>query len=273
MKLDLSAAWDGAIRMLTANREVLVVLGGVFFFLPYLATSLFLPEPETPTGGGGEPDFAAAMEAMQALYAEYWWVLLLLAVVQGIGLVAVLVVLGDASRPTVGQAIARGGKYLLPQIAAQLIIAAIMIGLMLLALAIGLAVSRAVASLLVIAFLPAMLYLVVKFSLAAPVIAIERTANPVAALRRSWRLTKGNSLRLLAFYLLLLVALVVLSMVLSLILGLAMALLGESAALIGSAVAMSLLNTLFALIAYAILASVHRQLSRSGASVPRTASE
>ncbi len=45
MKLDLSAAWDGAMKMLAANREMVLVLAGVFFLVPYLAFSLFLPDP------------------------------------------------------------------------------------------------------------------------------------------------------------------------------------------------------------------------------------
>ena len=42
MKLDLSAAWDGAMTMIRANREVVTVLAGVFFLLPNLAFSLIL---------------------------------------------------------------------------------------------------------------------------------------------------------------------------------------------------------------------------------------
>lgn len=270
MKLDLSAAWDGAVRMLSRNRETLLVLGGVFFFLPYLLISLFLPEAETGAVDGGA-DYDAAMAAMQGVYADYWWAFVLLAIVQGVGLIAVLAILGDSARPTVGEAIGRGVRYLLPQIGAQLLTALAIVAPTILALAIGLALGPAATVLLALVVLPLVIVLMVRFSLAAPVVAIEKVGNPLAAIARSWRLTKGNALRLFAFYALLVIALIVLSTVLSLVLSLALALFGDGAALIGGAVVMSLLNTIFALVAYAVLASVHRRLTGGEASVPTTA--
>ena len=272
MKLDLSAAWDGAVRMLSRNKDTLLVLGGVFFFLPYLAFSLFVPEADTAAAmEGSNPDYDAAFAAVQGIYAEYWWALLLLAVVQSIGLISVLAVLGDPARPTVGAAIERGVKFLLPQIGAQLLTALAIFALVMIAVVAGVALGAGAAVLIALLVIPIVIYLVIKFSLAAPSIAIDRIANPLGALAQSWRLTKGNSLRLFAFYALLLVALIVVSTVLSLIVGLVLALLGEGAALIGGGIVMSVLNTIFALVAYAVLASVHRQLSGGGASVPRTA--
>ena len=88
----------------------------------------------------------------------------------------------------------------------------------------------------------------------------EGVANPVTALQRSWRMTKGNSFRLFAFYFLLVIALLVLMMVISLVVGLVLALFGPGAQTFGSALMGSLMNALWATIFLAVLAAVHDQL-------------
>ena len=273
MKLDLSAAWDGAMKMLAANREMVLVLAGVFFLVPYLAYALFLPEPAA-TAGGPEADFDAASAEILAFYSQYWWALLLLVLVQAVGSIAVLAVLGDSERPTVGDAMGRGVRLLPTQIAAQILSGFAAIAPFILLVGIGAATgSTAAATVLGALGVPIAIYLIVKFSMNSPAIAIERILNPLEALRRSWRLTKGNSIRLLAFFVLLLVAFVIISSILSLVIGLAFALGGEHLALIGTALAGSIVNAGFACVAYAVLASLHRRLSASAAtttSVPTT---
>lgn len=274
MKLNLSAAWDQAVSMVSSNKEVLLVLAGVFSLIPNLATALFLPEA-IPGQAGGEPaDPDQMMAAMSAFYSQYWWVLLIVAIISTVGMIAMLAVLGDRDRPTVGDAMARGVKLLPTQIAAQILIALISVAVVfIVALIGGLAGPGVAVALAVILAVPILIYLVVKFSMAAPVIAIEKEANPIAALRRSWRLTKGNSFRLAAFYALLLLALVVSYAILTLILGLLFALAGEDMATVGMAFVTSVLNAIFAVFAYAVLASVHRQLSAPSASVPKSTRE
>ena len=73
--------------------------------------------------------------------------------------------------------------------------------------------------------------------------------NPITALGRSWRLTKGNSFRLFLFYLLLVAVFTVLSMIATLVFGLVFALGGEHVALIGQALISSLINVGFACVA------------------------
>lgn len=276
MKLDLSTAWDGAMAMIRANREVVLVLAGVFFFLPYLAFSLLLPDTgvaEASAANEGDMDAIAAI--VMESYAEYWWALLLLALIQTVGAIASLAVLGDETRPTVGDAIRRGATLLPTQLGAQIVAALAIFAPIVLASAIGAATgSVAITGLLTLIGLPALIYIVVKFSLASPAIAVDQIRNPLAALARSWRLTKGNSIRLFFFFLLLLVAFVVISTVLNLVIGLALALLGEHLQLIGLAITGALINATFSVVAYAVLASVHHQLSgRASASVPRVSHE
>ena len=69
-------------------------------------------------------------------------------------------------------------------------------------IAAGAAAGAAVAALLALVAVVAFVYVMVKFSLTAPVIVMEHQLNPVRALARSWHLTRGNSLRLFGFYLL-----------------------------------------------------------------------
>ena len=52
MKFDMGKAWNDTVAILSANREVLLVLAGVFFLLPALASGLLMDELEpmpTPT--------------------------------------------------------------------------------------------------------------------------------------------------------------------------------------------------------------------------------
>ena len=44
MKLDINRAWTDAINLIQTNLSVVAVVAGVFFFLPYLAFALLMPE-------------------------------------------------------------------------------------------------------------------------------------------------------------------------------------------------------------------------------------
>ena len=118
-----------------------------------------------------------------------------------------------------------------------------------------------------IAIFVAFVYIAIKLSLLAPVIAIEKVYNPLAALMRSWRLTKGNSLRIFAFLALLIIAVVVVSMVLGLIVGLVFGLAGGEVARIGGGLFNSLLNAVYVVLMLGVLAAIHRQLAGPDAEV------
>lgn len=265
MKLDLNAAWDQAVQLIAANREVVLVLGGVFFFLPYVLFLLLVPMPDFQTvAGPSGKDSAALMAAMNGFLADYWWALLLLGVVQTVGAVAVMAVIGDPARPTVGAAMARGARFLLPNVAAQIVTSFIVTAVLFVAILLGaLTGSQTLAATLAIFALPVIFWLWTRLSLTGAVIAIERVANPMRALRRSWRLTSGNGLRLAAFYLLLFLAFFVISQVLGLIVGLLTALPGAEIALVLGALLSGVIYAALILVGYAVLASVHRQLARA----------
>ncbi|MGY6635673.1 MAG: hypothetical protein ABS49_10845 [Erythrobacter sp. SCN 62-14] len=267
-KLDMGAAWSGATALIAQNKDTVSAIAGLFFFLPYLAVGLLAPDmasPETPEiAPGASPDAAmqAMLEQLSNAYADNWPLFMGATVVQFIGSLALLALLSNRDRPSVGEAIKRGfgaaPSYFLAQVLSALLIGVI-IGLPLgLSVATG---SGVVAALLVPVLLMVALYIFVKFALLAPVIAIEGLRNPIAALQRSWRLTKGNSFRIVLFLVLLFLTIGIIAVLFSLVLGLVFALFDETVANIGNAVVASLVNTLFAVVGLLVLASVHRQLA------------
>ncbi|MFN6935735.1 MAG: glycerophosphoryl diester phosphodiesterase membrane domain-containing protein [Tsuneonella sp.] len=272
MKFDMSAAWNEATRMMAANRDVLLVVAGVFFFLPYVAFMLMFTNEMAAleAAQGANPDPKALGEAMMGFYGSIWWMILLMAVIQGVGMLGLLALLSDRARPTVGEALGIGLKLLLPYLGAQILLSAVYGLLVLVPFAVGAGTSVAIGVVLGIVAFVLLFYLFTKFLLVSPVIAIERVANPIAALGRSWRLTKGNSLRLFGFVVLLLVALMVVGGVVSMVLGLVLALAGDEVSRIGNAIVSGLVNGVFYVVFLAVLAAMHRQLSGGS---PETVSE
>ena len=270
MKFDLDTAWKDATGLLSRNLSLLAVIAGVFFFLPYAGITIAIPEmadlQQAQASGNGEVMLAAVAD----LYTAYWWVFLILAVVQSAGLLAMLALVRRRANPTVGEALTTGARSVPSYIAAQLIQSALVVIVAMLLVGLGAAFGLQLLAALggVIAFV-LICYIVTKLSLAAPVIAIEGELNPVRALQRSWALTRGNSMRLFAFYVLLLIAFVVLSAVLSLVLGLAFALGGEEAALLGEAIVSGLVNSAMIVVMVCVLAAVHTQFRRLADAPPR----
>jgi hypothetical protein len=271
MKFDMTAAWSEAMRTVAANRQVIAVVAGVFFFLPYLAFMLMFMNRMSAleAAQASNPDPEAMGEAMMGFYGETWWIVLLAAVIQGIGMLGLLTLLTDRSRPTVGEALKTGVRLVLPYLGAQLLISVVLGLLILVPIAIGAGVSTAAGVLVGMVALVAFLYLFVKFMLAPAVIAIERQANPLAALSRSWHLTKGNSLRIFLFIFLLFIAVAVVGGVISMIVGLVLAMGGAETALIGQAVMSGLINAVFYVVFLAVLAAIYRQLAGPSAETVR----
>ena len=263
MKFDMSAAWNEALRLISANRQGITIVAGVFFFLPYLAFMLLFMNQmnalEAAQASNPDPDAMGA--AMMTFYGDVWWVILLFMVIQGIGMLGLLTLLTDRSRPTVGAALASGARLFLPYFGAQLLMGVVFGLLLLVPIAVGAGASAAAGVVLGIAAVIAFVYLFVKFLLTPAVIAIERQANPISALSRSWQLTKGNSLRIFLFIFLLFVAVMIVGGVFSMILGLLFALAGAEAAVIGQALVSGLVNAVFYVIFLGVIAAIYRQLA------------
>ncbi len=271
-KLDLERAWNEATALLSANRDVVLIVAAVFFFLPNVISTLILPSQDAlimqMEALGDQPD----PEEIFALFGDYfagsWWIYLVFGLVQAAGVLGLLALLTDRSRPTVGEALAFGGKALIPYIIALILQFLAMTLVPILLIALGAAINPGIAALLGIVGIVLMIYIWVKFLLLSPVIAIERVMNPIKALARSWRLTKGNSLRLFALYMLLIIAVLVLSLVAGLVFAL-FGVLGETVGLLAAAIGGGLISMGYTTVMLAVLAAVHRQLSGGSAEAAR----
>jgi hypothetical protein len=264
MKFDSSRAWKEATAAISANREVVYALAGVFFLLPGLAIALLFPSPE-PTAG---MDNEAAMAMVSEYYGTIMPFVIPMVLFQAAGTLAMLTLLTDRTGPTVGQAIRMGVRSILPYFLAQIVLG-LGVGLVGgLVLAIGMATGVPALTAIggIIVFM-VVVYAMVKASLVAPVIAVEGERNPIAALKRSWRLVSGNTARIAVFYLLVLAVFLVVMLVATSVVGIVVALLaGAEAVELAGAVVSSTVNAVLALYFVAIIAATHRQLAGPSAS-------
>ena len=176
-KIDLNRIWDDARAMAAANAELLAVLAGMFVMLPMIL-SLQLIEGGAPTAAAPPPEsFQALLDLYVAEMQAHWPVLLGRELVAGFGMLAMLVLLLRENRPTVGESL-RLALMLLP----GYLLAEMLEGMML--------------ALAFMAFVLPFIYLLARLVLVPAVAAAERQANPIALLRRSFVLTRGNGWRI-----------------------------------------------------------------------------
>ena len=258
MKFDMSAAWSEAMAMVNANREVLLVVAGIFFFLPAVLQGFVMP-PLQDLLAASDPE--AMQQQMVALYGSYGWLLVLVVLAQIAGTLALLVLLRDQRRPTVGEAIRQGFAGLLPAIGVYLLLG-IAIGAALIVVVFAGFTAPVIGAVLSLILSIGLVYALIRLSLLLPVIAIEQVRNPLTALRRSWAETRGNVGRLLVFFLLLFVAYMVVLLVIGMIAGAVGLLLGEAGALILGSVVSGLIAAIATMIFTAVQAAIHRQLAR-----------
>lgn len=267
MKFSGDKAWQAALASVSASRDVLFPVAGVFFLLPSIVTTYFFSELQTQiiANMGNE---AALDKLLQGKLGSLFGVGLGAFLVQLIGYAALMALMTDRQRPTVSQAIGIGIRSLptLLGSAVLFLVAYLTLAIVLslisgvLGVALG---AQAVGVLGVLLVLAAMAYLMVKFSLTLPVVMIDGVLNPIAALKRSWQLTKGNSARIFVFYLLLTLAYVVIMVVLTIVV---MGLLsiatkpGPLTLLLGGVVS-GLVGAAAGVVFTAVLAAIHRQLS------------
>ncbi|MBO9519583.1 MAG: hypothetical protein J7493_16090 [Porphyrobacter sp.] len=254
----MSDAWRDATAMMARNREVLLIVAGLFFFVPSAALGLAMGDLQELMVANPENAF----EVMSAFYASWWWLILIMSIASIVGYLALLALLRDHSRPTVGEAIKIGLRGLLTAFAVAILVwlgLGILLGLLISISAV--AGNSAIAVLVGAAALVLTVYVAVKVSLTGPVIAIEKIYNPIAVLSRGWQLTKGNSLRLFMFYLLLFVAYIVIATVLSVISGVLTIALGPDLGSAVNAVVSGAFSAVVSVVFVAVIAAAHRQLS------------
>lgn len=236
-KFNAEAAWNDALVLLRANREVSGAIAGIFLFLPTLSFGLL----GTPMDMAALADPARRLAAVSAFLQANWAWLLAVSLTSWIGALAIFVHVTDTARPTVGDALTTALRLLPFYFLAQLLS--------------GIAIFAGVNLLI----LPG-LYLMIRWAPLATVVGAERIASPVDSLRRSWRLTKGHSLRFGIFIFFVFVMTYLLQAIFGILLGLPLLLLPAAisgpAAVVVSAFTQSA-ATLFLLF---ILLASYRQL-------------
>ena len=258
MKFDMTEAWRQATAMIGGNREVLLVIAGLFFFLPSVAMGFALGEMQRGMFDNAEQAEKAAL----AVYAQWWWLIVLAVLAAIVGYLTLLALLRAEHRPTVGQALRTGLVGLLPAVGTYLIFGfglgfatVLIVGLA------GASGNTAVVGIATALCVVGAVAVGVRVSLAGPVIAIDKVMNPFRVLARSWRLTARNTLRLVAFYLLLVIAYFVLTVVAGIIVSAVNVMAGQATGTIVNALLTGLLSALATTVFVAVLAAVHRQLA------------
>jgi len=260
MRFDSNRAWQEATKLVSANRDVLWALAGVFLVLPSFAVGILAPPPEPAAGA----DSDMLMATLSAYYNGAWPWLLGMAVFQVVGTLAMLALFTDRTRPTVAEALKLAVRGALPVIAAQLLAGAGFATVAMLPITLAaLTGSKALAVVVVAACLAAFVYVMVRISLVAPVVMVDGEHNPLVALRHSWNLTRGNAGRLLLFYALLLIGFgIVILLVGGLAdLGLRLVLGAEIGTALGALVSAAL-QAVMAIYFIAVYAATHYQLAR-----------
>ncbi len=233
-KLDFSAAWNDVVAMLKKHAGLVLPIAGVFIILPQIVMSIMVAQPDF--AGIEDPEVVLNIFS-EYIYAVLPW-LLALSLIAIIGNLAIYHLILGGKNPTVGEALSLAVASFLPFFLAGLIgnIAA-MIGLLFL-LAPG-------------------IYLAIKFILAGPAIAAEGIKNPIEALSRSWALTRGNSLHIFGFILIVAIVGSVAMLIASIILGGILGLISPVLATVVEALLSGLLSVLMLFVVMAI----YRQLT------------
>lgn len=256
-RFDASAAWSAATKLIGKNREMLLVLGGLFFLIPQMLLGMLLPD--VPQGLEEE----AATQAAMDIFAVWWPLVLGVAVVQAAGMLTLMVLLCDQGRPVVRDAIRTGVKSLAPYIGATLVLVAGMgILALLILLPITLAMGEAAAAVAVIPILALALWINIRTLTLAPVISVGRERNPFEALKKAWAQTNGSGPRILMMVILFVLAALVISIVTTAVPGtLLIAALGQETGQGIVGVIEAFVSTILMVTWSAIIAASYRQLA------------
>lgn len=259
MKLDMSQAWNDATAIALANKDVLGIIAAVFFFLPTLALSVLAPGTELEAAAANPDQFQAAMIAY---LTSNWPLFLIYVVATTVGTMTVFALLGKRQSVTVGEAIKAGLGATLPYLGATLLIGFATVLAFGVIGAISAATGSAViGSVLGIALGIALFIAMIRFIIVGPVIAVEDVNNPVAALRRSWALVKGNTRRVFGFIFLLIIAIIVVSAVIGMVFGLVAALVGGDIGVWIEAVPAAIISAVSSVLLLSVYTAIHRQLT------------
>ncbi|WP_426263131.1 hypothetical protein [Sphingomonas sp. PWP1-2] len=180
MKLDAAAVLRDAWAMAKRDRDLLIAVGGVFLLVPRVAQVMFVdPTPPLPASSSDPVALQAWLDAVAVWSRHNDLLVLALTLASLFGTLTLLLLYTDRDRPDVAGAL-RKALPLLPRY-------------ILLALVVTFPVN--IASLLLIPGL----YLKGRLMPIGPAFVAERPLGVIAAWRRSFALTRGHGLTLMAF--------------------------------------------------------------------------
>jgi hypothetical protein len=107
MRFDGNLAWQQAVRLCSANKELLLVLAGVFFFLPGVTSAFFLSglqeQMMRDVAAANQQDPRAVLQALGGIYTQIAPYIALLLLVQTVGMMAMMALLTDRRGPPWGR--------------------------------------------------------------------------------------------------------------------------------------------------------------------------
>ena len=240
---DSMTCWNDAIQLLKQHREFLLAIAGVFVLLPTLAIGLLIPAPDT----NGVEDPNVLIEMMSRFFVDNGLWFILASVISGYGTLAMYqVMLGEGNR-SISEILVDSLRFMPVFLIASFIS------------------SLAIFSGAMLFILPGV-YFYIKFCLTAAVIVAEKTTNPLTALRRSWALTKANSIRIFFFLLVIIVTAGVIYLITSGLLGtIARIALPAEIGIIVALLIDSVLSMAIAILFATLFAAIYRQMAGLGA--------
>lgn len=177
MQFSYNAVWDDTVRMMRANASLLVAVAGAFLFLPAVIVGYIAPQPT----GTVTPDM------LFAYIAAHWQLFLAVNVIGVAGNLALLILVLDLGRPTVGGAI-RAAFMLLP----FYLLASLLSGLIIVAGLIALVLPG--------------LYAIGRLAVLGPVMVAEGRRGPADAVGRAFAVSKGRGWAIIGLILLVVIA-------------------------------------------------------------------
>ena len=207
--IDIGRVFSTSIAMLRQRFWLLLGMLVVFFAIQ-MAASTVLSVGLVVIGMAGALGLGAGLEDPAALgglgigflvfFALFYAAYVVLLLAQQAAMVALA---SPLEEPAFGTAMMRGFRSALPFFAISVILL-FGYGLLTVAMLAAIGVSAAggasggvIAIVLGLASMPLVIFLACRFAVLVPVVAVDQVFNPIAALRRSWSVTRGKVLRIL----------------------------------------------------------------------------
>ena len=234
-KFSYDQAWQDAVSIARSHTSLLLAITGVFILLPQFGQGLFFPPPEI------EQFDQSAIEAWNTYFSQNFVALFLLNLPVALGQAAILSLILDPVKPTVGQSLS---------VAASLLLSVVVLGF---------AANLIIFGGLFLFIVPG-IYLLGRLSVAAAAQMAERISNPIIAIRRSIELTANNGFQIAGLIILIVVVGYIFAMAIGAVVGIVLTLIVPSVA---ASAAIALLQAALAALTLLVLtvlsAAIYRQ--------------